>query len=158
MSDASDSLHHGRDNKDLVRLKAIAVSEGSKLFVSLVDDEACRGTGVPSLKETLTFFGDYDVEHKAALTDLEKAELERELIAEGILEFHAPGFSAGDFAKFKVTKVKNVFKLNYDVEITFTGITTKSKQSASAVFKGEGDLREGEGAGTWRMASRNTNK
>ena len=86
MSDASNPSHHhhhhhhGGGNKDLVQLKAIAVSEGAKLFVSVVDDQNSQGTiGTHTNKETLTFFGDYDTEAEKNLTDVEKAECEHDI-------------------------------------------------------------------------------
>ncbi|KAF8880639.1 hypothetical protein BD779DRAFT_1675801 [Infundibulicybe gibba] len=159
MSDASDPLHHGNHDKDIVSLKAIAVSEGDKLFVSLVNDESSHGTHTSISKETLTFFGDYDTEKKD-LTDSEKYELEKKREANGVLKFQRPAFAPGDFSKFKATKIENLTKHNYDVTIGFTGMKKVDgiQQSVSAEFKGEGDIRVGEGAGTWRMGSRNPNK
>jgi len=62
----------------LVALKAAAVSEGDKLFVSVIDDEIPHGTGTPKIRETLTFFGNYGTEDKP-LTDLEKYECEYDI-------------------------------------------------------------------------------
>ncbi|KAF8871700.1 hypothetical protein BD779DRAFT_1680164 [Infundibulicybe gibba] len=163
MSDASaNPLHHGDGDKNVISLKAVAVSEGDKLFVSVVDDKISHGTQTYTKEETLTFFGDYVTEdEKKDLTDAEKYELAKKREADGILQFQAPGFAPGDFSKFKATKTENPIKHgDYDVTITITGgrKVGNVQQSISAVFKGKGDIRVGEGVGTWRMASRNPNK
>lgn len=48
--------------------------------------------------------------------------VEKKREANGVLVFQPPGFEAGDFSKFKATKVENPIKPgDYEVIITFTG-------------------------------------
>ncbi|KAF8812179.1 hypothetical protein BYT27DRAFT_7252135 [Phlegmacium glaucopus] len=175
MSNTSD--WQGSHDEDIVVLKAVAASEGAKIFVSVVNDEISDGIQGPVInKKTLTFFGDYDAKDgEEPLTDLQKYELEKDREANGVLKFQGPGFAkiaSGAFsefivnqfkaAKFTATKVENkVIKDTYDVTITITGILdvgSGQNQSISAEFKGEGDIRVGEGLGAWHMATRNPNK
>lgn len=80
MADTSNPAYGGQHNfeEDIISVKAIAVSEGSKLFVSLVGEEALTPPhGVRSIKEILMFFGDYENKNEGTdLTDHDKYECE----------------------------------------------------------------------------------
>jgi hypothetical protein len=137
----SNTTYDGGVDKEIVSQSAVAVSEGNKLFVSLIDNKisyAPRGT--INSTETLTFFGDYFVENdQKDLTELEKYErkydirlgkifcshsrVEKKREANGVIEFQRPGFRPNDDAKFEATKVENCLKHDYDVTISITGLS-----------------------------------
>lgn len=132
----------------IVSQKAMAKSEENKLTVSSSIDPQNVNL------EILTFEGEYG-DKKEAITDPGEYESwKKTRAAKGDLKFQAPGFTAGNTAKFKATKGKEIPQQGYEVTIAFTGTTSADgkESTISAEFKGVGDIREGEGSGLMRSA------
>lgn len=139
---------------------ATAASEGDHLFVWLDDNHSPPHEGGHhhhhhhGERPTLTFFGTY--------TSPAHSDDERPLEAKGTLTFESlkEKFAEGDHGKFKVTKKKDGDEHGYDVEVFITYIKKDGLRGieVNALFKGKGDLREGEGIGEWKLMTRNEKK
>ncbi|KIJ92848.1 hypothetical protein K443DRAFT_125792 [Laccaria amethystina LaAM-08-1] len=135
-----------------IKAPATAESEGEHLFIWLDDHHhhhPHESGHQHHPHERFTFVGTYTL----------PASDERRLEAKGIITFgRQETFVSGGHGKFKVTKKKDEAEYDVEVVISYHKEAGPIIIESPAVFKGKGDLREGEGVGEWKWIKREEKK